>query len=149
MNEKRTHRLLKRVVDIQPGEVRTTLLFFMYFFLMMAAAYVILPLKTSLFLKKLPPEMLPLAYLVTALLMSFVAAFNSRLLQRLNRKRYVASSLTFFIAGLPVFWLLFRTDQLWVSMVFWFWAEVFLAISVIQFWILVNDVYTPRQAKRF
>ena len=149
MNDKRLHRLLKRVVDIQPEEARTTLLFFMYFFLMMAAAYVILPLKTSLFLKKLPPEMLPLAYLVTALLMSFVAAFNSRLLQRLNRKRYVASSLTFFIAGLPVFWLLFRTDQLWVSMVFWFWAEVFLAISVIQFWILVNDVYTPRQAKRF
>lgn len=145
----RAHRLLKKFVDVQPGETRTTLLFFMYFFLMMTAAYVILPLKTSLFLKKLDPGKLPLAYLVTAVLMSFVASFNSRLLQRLNRKRYVASSLIFFIAGLPVFWLLFRTDRLWVSMVFWFWAEVFLALSVIQFWILVNDVYTPRQAKRF
>lgn len=145
----RAHRLLKKFVDVQPGETATTLRLFLYFFLMMAAAYVILPLKTSLFLKKLPMETLPFAYLATAVLMSFVASFNSRLLQRLNRKRYVASSLIFFIVGLPVFWLLFRSGRTWVSMVFWFWAEVFLAISVIQFWILVNDVYTPRQAKRF
>lgn len=149
MNSGRAHRLLRRVVDIQPGETRTTLLLFVYFFLMMAAAYVILPLKTSLFLKKLDPEQLPLAYLATAVLMTFVAAFNTRLLQTLNRKRYISLSLLFFTAGLPVFWVLFRTGQTWVSMVFWFWAEVFLAISVIQFWILVNDIYTPRQAKRF
>ncbi|MCJ7565346.1 MAG: MFS transporter [Candidatus Aminicenantes bacterium] len=149
MNSGRAHRLLRRVVDIQPGETRTTLLLFVYFFLMMAAAYVILPLKTSLFLKKLTPENLPLAYLATAVLMSFVAAFNTRLLQTLNRKRYISLSLLFFTAGLPVFRVLFRTGQTWVSMVFWFWAEVFLAISVIQFWILVNDIYTPRQAKRF
>jgi ATP/ADP translocase/HEAT repeat protein len=149
MNSGRAHRLLRRVVDIQPGETRTTLLLFVYFFLMMAAAYVILPLKTSLFLKKLTPENLPLAYLATAVLMSFVAAFNTRLLQTLNRKRYISLSLLFFTAGLPVFRVLFRTGQTWVSMVFWFWAEVFLAISVIQFWILVFDIYTPRQAKRF
>jgi len=149
MNSGRAHRLLRRVVDIQPGETRMTLLLFVYFFLMMAAAYVILPLKTSLFLKKLDPLWLPLAYLATAVLMSFVAAFNTRLLQTLNRKRYISLSLLFFTAGLPVFWILFRTGWIWVSMVFWFWAEVFLAISVIQFWILVNDIYTPRQAKRF
>jgi ATP/ADP translocase/HEAT repeat protein len=149
MNSGRAHRLLRRVVDIQPGETRTTLLLFVYFFLMMAAAYVILPLKTSLFLKKLTPKTLPLAYLATAVLMSFVAAFNTRLLQTLNRKRYISLSLLFFTAGLPVFRILFGTGQTWVSMVFWFWAEVFLAISVIQFWILVNDIYTPRQAKRF
>ena len=149
MNSGRAHRLLRRVVDIQPGETRTTLLLFFYFFLMMTAAYVILPLKTSLFLKKLDPLWLPLAYLATAVLMSFVAAFNTRLLQTLNRKRYISLSLLFFTAGLPVFRVLFRTGQTWVSMVFWFWAEVFLAISVIQFWILVNDIYTPRQAKRF
>lgn len=149
MNSGRAHRLLRRVVDIQPGETRTTLLLFFYFFLMMTAAYVILPLKTSLFLKKLDPLWLPLAYLATAVLMSFVAAFNTRLLQTLNRKRYISLSLLFFTAGLPVFRVLFRTGQTWVSMVFWFWAEVFLAISVIQFWILVYDIYTPRQAKRF
>jgi AAA family ATP:ADP antiporter len=149
MNSGRAHRLLRRVVDVQPGETRTTLLLFFYFFLMMTAAYVILPLKTSLFLKKLRPENLPLAYLATAVLMSFVAAFNTRLLQTLNRKRYISLSLLFFTAGLPVFWILFRTGWIWVSMVFWFWAEVFLAISVIQFWILVFDIYTPRQAKRF
>ncbi len=149
MNSGRAHRLLRRVVDIQPGETRTTLLLFFYFFLMMAAAYVILPLKTSLFLKKLNPGSLPLAYLATAVLMSFVAAFNTRLLQTLNRKRYISLSLLFFTAGLPLFWVLFGPGWKWVSMVFWFWAEVFLAISVIQFMILVQDIYTPRKAKRF
>ena len=36
-----------------------------------------------------------------------------------------------------------------VPIVFWFWAEMFLAVSVIQFWILVNDCFSPRRVKRF
>jgi hypothetical protein len=35
-----------------------------------------------------------------------------------------------------------------LSLVFWFWADVFTATSVTQFWILVNDEYKPHQAKR-
>ena len=142
-------RILRRFVEVKPEEATITILLFSYFSLMMAAAYLILPLKTSLFLKQLKPAWLPLAYIVTAFLMIFVAAFNSRLLQALNRKKYISASLVFFIITLFAFWGLFRTQEKWVVMVFWFWAEVFLAITVIQFWILVTDLYTPRQAKRF
>ena len=33
-------------------------------------------------------------------------------------------------------------------MIYWFWAEIFTITSITQFWILINDIYTPRQAKR-
>ena len=33
-------------------------------------------------------------------------------------------------------------------MIFWFWVDIFLITSITQFWILINDIYTPRQAKR-
>jgi ATP/ADP translocase/HEAT repeat protein len=149
MDSQRTYRLLRHFVDIRPEDAPAASRLFLYFFLIMTAAYVILPLKISLFLKHFTPAQLPLAYLVTALLMSFVAAFNSRWLQTLNRKRYITLSLGFFSVSLPLFWLMCRTGRTWASMIFWFWAEIFLAVSVIQFWILVNDIFTPRQAKRF
>jgi AAA family ATP:ADP antiporter len=143
------YRFLRRFTDARPEEVALTLRLYLYFFLMMAASYMIVPLKTSLFLKRLPPERLPIAYLITAVLMSFVAAFNSRLMQRLGRRRYLSLSLGFFVASLPVFWILFQRQPAWVTIVFWFWAEAFLAVSVMQFWILVQDLYSPRQFKRF
>jgi HEAT repeat protein len=33
-------------------------------------------------------------------------------------------------------------------MLFWFWGDVYLATSVTQFWIVVNDIFHPRQARR-
>jgi len=36
----------------------------------------------------------------------------------------------------------------WISMIFWFWADIFLVTSITQFWILINDIYAPHQAKR-
>jgi ATP:ADP antiporter, AAA family len=144
-----TYRFLRRFTDARPEESALTIRLYLYFFLMMAASGMILPLKTSLFLRRLPPERLPIAYLVTAVLMSFVAVLNSRLVQRLNRQRYVSLSLIFFICSLLVFRILFQNPPAWVTIAFWFWAEAFLAISVMQFYILVYDLYSPRQAKRF
>ena len=144
-----TYRFLRRFTDARPDEAALTIRLYFYFFLMMAASYMILPLKTSLFLKRLKPESLPVAYLITAVLMSFVAALNSRLIQRLNRRRYISLSLIFFIGSLLVFRILFQNPSALVTIAFWFWAEAFLAISVMQFYILVYDLYSPRQAKRF
>lgn len=149
MSDARAYRLLRRFVDVRPEEAAAVLRFFLQFFLIMAAAYMIMPLKISTFLKNLGSEKLPLAYLLTAVLMSFVAAFNSRLMQRMDRRRFAMGSQVFYILSLLVFRLLFLNHQTWMSLAFWFWSDVFLATSVSQFWIQAGDYFSPRQARRF
>ncbi len=132
------------------------MLMFSYFFLITSSAYIIKLVKISDFLDKLSSSRLPYAYLLTAILIGFFVTLNSRLLQVMKRQLYISLSLAFFITCLLIFWLLFTQGRNWlplaywnwISMVFWFWADIFLVTSVTQFWILVNDIYNPRQAKR-
>ena len=135
-------------MDVRQDELVSTLFLFFYFFLVTASAYIIKPVKISLFLEWLTVKKLPLAYMLTALLIGFFVTLNSKLLQRMKRELYISISLAFFIMSFLVFWWLFKIEWKWLSLVFWFWADVFTATSVTQFWILVNDEFNPRQAKR-
>jgi len=143
------HQLLRRVVDIQPEETRGALLMAAYFFFITSSAYIIKAVKISLFLHRLNYSKLPYAYLITAALMGFVVSLNTKLLKSMKRSRYVSLSLMFFIAGLVVFRLLFRISWDGILIFYWLWSDVFLVLSVTQFWILVYDLYQPRQVKRF
>lgn len=142
------NRLLKRLFDVRPEETNTAVLLFLYFFLLTASAYIIIPVKISLYLEWLSFEKLPYAYLLTAVLIGFVVSLNAKLLRSLKREQYITYSLVFFMANLLIFWFLFKTEWKWLSMIFWFWEDIFLGTSVTQYWILVNDFYTPRQTKR-
>jgi ATP/ADP translocase len=142
------HKIVSRFVDVRRDEFASSLFLFFYFFLVTASAYIIKTVKISLFLEWLTFEKLPLAYMLTALLIGFVVTLNSKLLHRLKRELYISISLAFFILSLLVFWWLFKIEWKWLSLAFWIWADVFTATSVNQFWILVNDEYNPRQAKR-
>ncbi|MCJ7610821.1 MAG: hypothetical protein MUP19_01050, partial [Candidatus Aminicenantes bacterium] len=144
----RLHRLLKRFVDLRPEESVPALLLFVYFFLITSSAYIIKPGKISLFLHWLSADKLPYAYLVTAVLIGFMVALNARLLHRLNRLQYVSLSILGFMATSVLFWVLFKFQWPWVFLLYWFWADLFIVTSVFQFWVLINDIFHPRQAKR-
>lgn len=148
MTDRRIHRILSRVAEVRQDEVSTSLLLFLYFFLITSSVYIIKPIKISLFLENLSFVRLPYAYLLTALLIGFVVSLNSKMLHVMKRHVYISISLIFFVTNLLLFWFFFRYRWPWLSMVYWFWADIFTATSVTQFWILVNDVYNPRQAKR-
>jgi ATP/ADP translocase/HEAT repeat protein len=171
----RLERLLRGFGDIRGREARVALSLSAFFFLITATFYIIKPVKES-FLIGAKPAWWPYADLATALLIGFVVALNARLLARLPRQTYLTASLLFFIAGVLVFWFVFDVHQkslvttpvadpsgvfflLWAQAMIWrhytflviafcFWADIFIATSVTQFWILVNDVFDPHQAKR-
>jgi len=144
----RLYRLLRRAADVRPEESAVALRMFAYFFLITFTAYIIKPVKLSLYLKDLSAERLPYAYLITAAIMGLAVSLNSRLLARLDRRAYISSSLLFFIANLFLFRWLFGFHWPWVSMLFWFWSDLFIVVSVMQFWMAVNDRFNPRQARR-
>lgn len=139
---------LARVVEFKPGEAAIACLFFLYFFLITSPYYVIKPLRNASYLDQLGDERLPLAYFLTALLMGFIVNFHSRLQVRLARPVLIVSSLLFFLLNICLFWWLFQQPWSWVPVAFWVWANIFAIVLVTQFWMLVNDVFNPREAKR-
>ena len=149
MSDGRTYRVLRRLVEVRPDEAGAVLRFTLQFFLIMASSYMIMPIKITSFLKKLPTDKLPLIYLASAILMSFVAVFNARLLNRMDRRRYVRASQVFYIVSLVAFRLFPPNANVPQAVVFWFWSDVFLATSASQFWIQAGDYFSPRQARRF
>jgi AAA family ATP:ADP antiporter len=144
----RFDRILSRVVDIRPGERPFAALLFLYFFLITFPAYIIKPVKLSLLLRSFKAGDLPYAYLLSAVLIGFVVALNARLIERLPRRRYEAGTILFFMSNLVLFWFLFKSHWPGLRLIYWFWSDVFIATTVTQFWIAVNDVFHPHQAKR-
>jgi AAA family ATP:ADP antiporter len=148
MTKSPTHKTLSWIVDMKPGEMPAAFLLFFYFFLITCSTYIIKPVKISNFLEALNAQFLPFAYLSTAILIGFVVSLNTKLLHAMKRNVYISSCLLFFIFHLVLFWLLLRKEWNWLSMVYWVWCDIFTVTTVTQFWILVNDIYHPRQAKR-
>ena len=52
------------------------------------------------------------------------------------------------MAGLVLFRILLEFHWPILSMLYWFWADLFIVTLVTQFWIGVNDFFFPHQAKR-
>jgi AAA family ATP:ADP antiporter len=148
MAERHLRSILSRVVDIKPGEEGIAVLLFLYFFFITSPYYIIKSLRNASFLDRLTDARLPLAYFLTAVLMGLIVNFHSRLQVRLARRSLIVGSLGFFIMSLCIFWWLLRFSWPWVPVAFWVWANIFAIVLVTQFWILVNDTFNPREAKR-
>jgi AAA family ATP:ADP antiporter len=172
----RLEKFLNRFADVRGHEAHAALYLSGFFFLITFTFYIIKPVKESFLIGFASSASWPYADLATALLIGFVVALNTRLLNRLPRRTYISVTILFFIGCLLVFWYTFDVylkslvstpvaDSsggiffVWLPLaimkaktipvfVFSFWTDVFIAMSVTQFWIAVNDVFDPYQGKR-
>ena len=148
MAEGRLHRILSAVVKIKPGEARLTLLLFAYFFLITAPFNIIKSLRDASYLEDLGPNFLPYAY-ASALVVGLAVSLHARLQAKLSRRALLKSTLVFFVLLDLAFWGLFSVSEWrWWTLLYWMWANVFVVVLTTQFWILVNDIFNPREAKR-
>ncbi len=148
MTNNRLYRLLSRAVEIKRGEEVISFLLFFYFFLISAPYTIIKSVRNAKYLIEYSAINLPFAYLLTAVLMGFVVAFHSKIQTRIPRGLLIIASLVFFILSSLAFGILFFKDLRWVPLVFFIWANIFVMVLMTQFWILVNDIFNPREAKR-
>jgi AAA family ATP:ADP antiporter len=172
----RLQKFLNRLADVRGHEIHAALYLSLFFFLITFSFYIIKPVKESFMINLVNPAWWPYADLATALLIGFVVALNTRLLNRLPRRIYLSATLMFFMGCLFVFWFVFDVFQKSLAMtpvidspgviisvyvqiairnswplavfVFSFWCDVFIAMSITQFWITVNDIFDPHQGKR-
>ncbi|MBN1271290.1 MAG: MFS transporter [Candidatus Aminicenantes bacterium] len=147
MVKRRLYKFLKRITPINPGEEIISLLLFFYFFLITLAFGVIKSLRDASYLDKLGPENLPIAY-ATAIIVGVVVAFHAKLQVKISRRILIIYTLVFSFLMCILFFLLFQTGWKWLPLAYWIWANLVVVLLITQFWITVNDVLNPREAKR-
>src|SRR3989338_2772490 len=140
--------LSKRFAHIQPGEGRKVTLTFLYFFLIITAYYLLKPVSRSLVLGELGSRLVPYVDLVCAVLMGPVVTVFARLVDRVPKSTLVSGSFGVVIAILLGFWKLLALPVPWAAAAFYIWVAIFSVLVVTLFWLVANDLYRPREAKR-
>src|SRR3989338_1973468 len=142
------HAISRGLVQIKEGEGRKVLLTFLYFFLFITPYYLIKPVSRSLGLGDLGSRLVPYADLISALVMGPLVAAFARLVDRVPRHRLVSYAFLSAIASLMIFWKCMSWPAKWLSAAFYVWVSVFSVLVVTLFWLVANDLYHPREAKR-
>ena len=140
--------LSKRLTQIRPGEGRKVLLTFAYFFCIISAYYVIKPASRALVLDELGHRLIPYADLICAILMGPVITLFARCVNYVPKPRLVSMSFGAISAGMIGFWLLLGGEHPWVAGLFYIWVAIFSVLVVTLFWLVANDIYRLREAKR-
>jgi AAA family ATP:ADP antiporter len=148
MPENRLYRRLFRMVGIKPGEESISLLLFGYLFLITAPYTIIKSLRYALLMEKMGIEGLPQGYFLAALVTGVVVVFRQRIETRISAQGLTLASLAFFTATGLVFWLFLGAGGRWLSLLYWIWAYVLIVVLMTHFWLTVNQVLNPREAKR-
>ncbi len=152
MEQTRLNKLLSRIVDIKPGEEKLVVLLFACFFLITSPHTIIKALRYADLLWKMGPGGLPIAYLFAAVVTGLVVLFHSRIHSRISSQLMIIASLIFFIITGLLLHLLLLTDygmrSIFLSYFYWVWASVLTIVLLTQFWLTINEVFNPREAKR-
>ena len=141
-------RLLSPIVELRKEESVTALLMFAYSFLALAAHNTIKPLTRSKFIADLGVDNLPYVMLAAGLIIGIVMAGYVWVIARLPRRWALPITQAALAAVVLLFWFLFRTGAVWVSVAFFVFSLMLAVLLVSQFWTVANLVYDPRQAKR-
>ena len=139
----------KRLIQVRQGEGRKVFLTFLYFFLVITAYYVIKPVSRSLVLGNLGSKMVPYVDLLSALIMGPMVTIFAWLVDRVPKRRLVSLTFGAVILCLGLFWkLLSLPNNQWVPAAFYVWVSIFSVLVVTLFWLVANDLYHAREAKR-
>lgn len=142
-------RLLGKIADVQPHEVKAVVLSFCYFFALLSSYYILRPLRDEMGVaggtKNLP-------WLFTATFVALLAAapLLAALVAKLPRAKFIPVVYQFFAANIVVFWVLLKLDvsTVTVARAFFVWVTIFSVFTVSVFWSFMADLYSSEQSKR-
>jgi ATP:ADP antiporter, AAA family len=143
--------LLRRVVDVKPGEVRAMLWSCAYFFFILSAYYILRPIRDEL---GNAGGVRNLAWLFTGTLIATILAqpLFATLVQRFKARVFIAVTYNFFVVNLFVFYLLLEMmpaeQRVWIGRAFYIWVSVFNMFVVSIFWAFMVDLFRTEQGKR-
>jgi AAA family ATP:ADP antiporter len=142
--------LFRKLFDVREGEVPVAALMFFYGFLIIASLSVLKPVRNSLFLVRFGFEKLPFVYVLVALFSAFIAVVYAKYSKKVRLSRLIQGTLFIAVLILLAFWYLLYSgyDSAWFLYAFYIWVAIFGVITGTQFWLLANEIYNAREAKR-
>jgi AAA family ATP:ADP antiporter len=144
-------RLLGKIVDVRPEELRAVLLGFVFNFVVLGSYYVVRPIRDDIAAAG-GIETLPWMYTGTLVTMLVANALFSAIVARMSRRQFIPIAYRFFMANLVIFYVLMHTltpaQNVWVGRAFYVWVSVFNLFVVTLFWAFMTDVFNSEQAKR-
>lgn len=141
----------ERLLRVRREERGTVGLLFVYFFSLIGAALIVgRTLGTTLFLSRVPTELLPLTYVLSAVVVGLVSALYTRLLKRSASPHLPAqTALGFAVGCLGLRALLGQhPSALLLMAALYVFFDVVSDVGLIQFWTLAQSRLNARQAKR-
>ena len=145
------YRLLKRLIDVRPAEMRALGWSWLYIFCVLSSYYILRPIRDEM---GVAGGVENLQWLFTGTLLGMIAVNPpfAALVAKLPRVHFIATTYRFFMVNLLIFILLLHMatpqQHIWVGRVFFIWASVFNLFVVSIFWALMVDVFDSEQGKR-
>ena len=143
------HRILSRVVDVQPHEVRALLWSFAYFFCVLAAYYILRPVRDEMGVLA-GIHKLPWFFFTVFLTMLAVVPLFGWAASRLTIRHLLPTIYLFFVLNLIGFFTALQTgsDLTTLAPIFFVWVSVFNLFIVSVFWSFMADVFSTDGARR-
>src|SRR5207248_9954303 len=99
-------RVLQKIVDVKPNEIRALWLGFFFFFVVLAGYYVIRPVHDNIGAQQF--EILCWMFTVVLVAMIVANALFSMIVARMSRRRFIPIAYRFFILNLIIFFVLMQ-----------------------------------------
>ncbi len=146
--ESLANRVIARLTNTRSGERTVALLMFAYSFLVMTSHNILKPVTKSKFIDQLGSDNLPYVLMASSVLVAVVMHGYSGGIRRLPRQYVIPIAQSALAVLLVVLWALLRTGAVWVTVALYFFGQILGVLLISQFWMLANEVYDARQAKR-
>jgi len=145
-------RVLTKIVDVKPDEIRALCLGFLFNFMVLGSYYVIKPVRDDIGAHN-GVENLWWMFTGTLLVALVANTAFSAIVARMSRRRFIPIAYRFFILNLAIFYLamhyLSSAAQFWVGTAFFVWVSgAFNLFILTVFWAFMSDVFSPDQGKR-
>ena len=145
-------RLLRKLVDVRPNELRALLLAGLFNFVVLGSYYVIRPIRDDIAATS-GAENLSWMFTGTLVVTLLANAAFAAIVARMPRRKFLPIAYRFFIVNLIVFYFLMRhtppaQQNVWIGRAFFVWLSVFNLFVVTMFWAFMTDLFNSEQAKR-
>lgn len=140
---------LKRLVNVEPNEVRALFWAFTYFFSLLCSYYIVRPIRDEMGIAG-GVENLQWLFTGTFLVMVAVVPVFGWITSRFPRRQFLPYVYYFFITNLLLFFILLTSGvtHAYAARIFYIWVSVFNLFVVSVFWSFMADIFTNDQAKR-
>ena len=134
-----------KIFQIKPEERSPIIFLMLMFFCIVGSSITGSSARDTFFLTQFDKSLLPLMFAVVAVFMVGAIMIYNHLASELDLVKVIIISSSFFCFTL----VLIRLNLNGIIIpIFYAWTDVIISITIFQFWLLANEIFDARQAKR-